>query len=175
MLGILVFPKLNQIPNEECHGGIQNVQRKKIRQQAYNKIKRTGDPNDYLQYKKQCAVVKRVTKNAKRTYWRDYCSTITNDYSIPKIWRTIKRMNNTNQSFTVPVIKNQAGEHLTDNENKADALAEHFAAVSSDGNYNETFLEHREKFESDNRKVLSPTQNTQDVYNEKFTLEELVA
>ncbi|KAL5013851.1 hypothetical protein ScPMuIL_008121 [Solemya velum] len=100
---------------------------KKGRQQAYNKLKRSTNAENFIDYKKKCAIVKRVTKNARRSCWREYCSRVTKDTSIPKIWRTIKRMSHINQTIGFPTIKDQKGTIIVNPQQKADAFANHFA------------------------------------------------
>lgn len=58
------FKRKNCVPwwNGDCSAA------KSKRQKAYNIVRRTSHPTDYIEYKKECAIVKRVTKQAKRTY-----------------------------------------------------------------------------------------------------------
>lgn len=148
---------------------------KKARQRAYNTVRRTGQLADFEDYKRHCAIVKRTTKRAKRTYWREYCSTVTKDNSIPKVWRTVKKMNNVGQSFSYPSVKATNGQALSDPQHKADAFAEHFAGVSSDANYTSEFRTHKAGFESAHAAIFTSSSSSPDVYNEPFTMAELMS
>ncbi|KAL5013723.1 hypothetical protein ScPMuIL_007993 [Solemya velum] len=64
---IVRFKKKSGIPwwNDYCAAA------KKAHQKAYTQVRRTLHPDDWLAYKRQCTVVKRVTRQAKRAYWRN--------------------------------------------------------------------------------------------------------
>lgn len=64
------FKHKNCVPwlNGDCSAA------KSKHQQAYNIVRRTSHPTDYEEYEKERAIIKLLPKQARRTYWREYCS-----------------------------------------------------------------------------------------------------
>lgn len=112
---------------DECTNAIRK------RNKAFKALKRNHCFQNYIEYKRKMAIVKRVVKGAKRAYWRGYCDTLGRQTSIGQVWGTIKRMSGNNKSFRYPVMKN--GDRVVlDNTSKAELLAKHFVNVHSSEN-----------------------------------------
>ncbi|WP_230209703.1 reverse transcriptase domain-containing protein [Solemya velum gill symbiont] len=82
-------------------------------------------------------------------------------------------MSHINQTIGFPTVKDQKGTIIVNPQQKADAFANHFADVSSDSNYSETFLKHKSQFEIEHESLLLSTEMSYHVYNEPFTFKEL--
>ena len=159
--------KKNKIPtpwwNEACH---QAIQQKK---EALKRLRKSFLPEDLINYKRSCAIVKRTIKNAQRTEWKCFCNDINSNTPISKIWQKIKKINKTQVSFNIPTIAHE-GQNAITNEEKANALAYNFAKVSSDIKYDDDFKEIKMHEEN---KFTFHDPNNDSVLNEPFNIAEL--
>jgi len=126
---------------------------RKLRTRTLNKCRRTCNPNDYIDFKASNAKFKKVTRQTQKYYWSDYCSTVTKDSSVLKIWRTLKKMNIVNQSYKYSTIEDADGSYLTDPQSKANAVVAHVADVSSDNYYSNTILQYKSHLNSATRLI----------------------
>jgi len=109
--------------NENCNTAIYN--RNKIR----NKMKKTRDLNDYMEYKKQEATVKRTLKMEAKNSWENYCSEINSQTKLGSVWNMARRMNGVATYSSIPTLKNNSSIAET-NLDKANLLAQTYASVS---------------------------------------------
>ena len=76
--------KKNKMPtpwwNEACH---QAIQQKK---EALKRLRKSFLPEDLINYKRSCAIVKRTIKNAQSTEWIRFCNDINSNTPISKIF-----------------------------------------------------------------------------------------
>jgi hypothetical protein len=82
------------------------------------------------------AIVKRVIRNTKREYWRNYCNSLGRETDIGKVWKMIKRMNGIKRDYSYPVLvsdRTTAGI----NEEKATMLSQTFVQIHSSNNISE--------------------------------------
>ena len=61
----------------------------KLRNKAKNKMQRTRDLDDSNEYYRLKGVAQRTITTAKKTYWRDYVSTLDDKSKIGQVWRTV--------------------------------------------------------------------------------------
>ena len=114
------------------------------------------------------AIARKTVLCAKRENWRDFCSGINSQTATTKIWNNIRNINRAKVKNSIPVLKRNDEEAVTDLD-KANVLAASFAHVSSTNNYNENFKAHKLKVE-ENFEI-----NDSDgfVLDEPFSLDEL--
>jgi len=106
-------------------------------------MNKTRLPEHCIDFRKKQAIARRTIRETATQHWQEYCSTITQNTNLNKVWKMAKKMKGT--------YSNSKGIHLTaDNKRnyskpkeKADIMADHFSKVSSDENYDKTFLEHK--------------------------------
>lgn len=151
--------------NEECEIAVKN------RERCRNKVRRTRDPKDWIEYKKYRAIAVKVIKSTKRRKWRDYCSTLNRNSNLSSVWRVVKKMNNAYSGEKITTIK--SGDIVaTENIDKANLLGKSFAKVSSDANYSEKFSKHKESFENNNNNLFNKRASNDSILNATFKMSE---
>ena len=138
----------NSVPywTDECSLAI------KERKRARKKVQKTKLPQDYLVYKHKKAVAQKIIKSSKKVaYWHTYCNSLNKNSNFYKIWKTVKRMNNIdNTSNVIPILRVGNKEYITD-KHKVEAVSNSFKLTSSDVNYEKLFLAKRKSFLLDNK------------------------
>lgn len=66
--------------NDNCKTAVKN------RNKAFKLLKRTHNFQHMIQYKQAQAVVRRTIRQAKRIYWREFCSLIGSTTQIGEVW-----------------------------------------------------------------------------------------
>ena len=159
----------NPVPywNKECDDAI------KERKRAKRKVLRSKLPQDYIVYKQKKALAQKVIKSSNKLYWQNYCKSLNKNSNFNKIWKTIYKMKNSDKSSnSIPIIIENNKEHITD-EQKAEALANCFCSVSSDQNYEQSFLETRKSFLKNNKNIEMKQTTENNILDEDFTIQEL--
>ena len=113
--------------NTDCKNAV------KQKRTARGKMNKTFKLEDCIQYRKYKADCQRTIRNARKTHWQEYCSSINSDTKINTIWKTLKNMSGVRSNFQIPNIREGDKTHLT-NKDKADAFARSIAHGSSDAN-----------------------------------------
>ena len=160
----------NPVPywNEKCTEAIRE------RKRARRKVLRTKLPQDYIEYKKKKALAQKIIKSSKKQFWHNYCSSLNKNSNFHKIWKTIMRMeNNNNSSNNIPTIIIDNKEYITDNQ-KAEALANTFKLISSDENYEKLFLTKRQSFLTDNKNIKMKQNSSDSILDEDFNFQEFI-
>lgn len=162
------YREKNPVPfwNDKCTNAINE------RKKARRKVQRSRNPRDLITFNKAKAVARRTLKREKKQYWEKYCSTLSYKTNINKVWDTVRGLSNVGKSRALPQLK-EGNNAVLDNKIKADLLAKQFAYVSSNANYTDTFLRHKEIFENENKHLFQKQENTDEVYNDNFSLSDL--
>ena len=130
---------------------------KKTRDKTLRKLrrtkKRTQDPAIIVpiiqEYRINCQALNTTILNAKRTAWRDTCSTLTAATPTGHIWKHFKKLSKTapTTATALPTIRRNDSPPASHPLDQASLLAEHFAAISSldnippDSNYDQEFFD----------------------------------
>jgi len=119
----------------------------KLRNIARNKMNKTKDIDDCIEYRRRKGIAQKIIKDESRTYWQNFCGTLNNQTKMSTVWSMAKKMNGiqTNKKPTNITLNNK---RLATDEEIAEAFADEFAAVSSNKNYNKEFLKHKIEVES---------------------------
>ena len=155
--------------NESCSQTISQ------RNKARNKLNKSSTLTNQIDYKRAKAVAQRTLKNEQSRYWQKYCSSLNKNTKLGKVWQMSKRMGGRQSScFKVPTLKTDKGIHVT-NAEKAEALAETFASASATANYPDAFIEHKTKFEKEQKILFSneSTPNPNPDFHQPFSITEL--
>ena len=94
-------------------------------------IKGSSLPSDYIKYKKARAVARKTIKEAKRKGWQEFCTNIDSKTSTRDAWNKLKCISKTNSYKGIPTLLDKNKQCVVTDNEKADLLAESFAAVSS--------------------------------------------
>jgi len=154
--------------NDKCNEAIYK------RNQYRNKMKKTKELNDYIDYKKQEDIVKQTLKTEAKSSWHDYCSGMTDQTKLGTVWNMARKMNGVAAYTSIPTLNN-AGSLAESNRDKANMLAYTYANTSNSQNYNENFLNHiKDSNLEQNPKRIEDNCNIEiELMNETFNLNEL--
>ena len=140
----------------------------RLRNRAYRAFKHSPNDINYIAYKKQRAIARRVIKDAKRSSWREFISKINIDTPVREIWNFIKLING--KSFSRPMYIKIDNKLIDDPQLIAEEIAKYFASVSADSNYSAEYIQIR----SNRDAPINFSSQNQLHYNEDFTREELL-
>ena len=158
--------KSSEFWNEDCKNAV------KEREAAKRKVRSSRLPSDWIEYKKCKAKATKVIKDAKRKKWRNFCSSLSGTSNLNKVWKVVKKFNNTDKDSKIPSLIVEEKE-IVDNQEKANILAESFANVSSSSNYFEDFRVHKENFEKEHEEYFKYKENDESSINVEFKMSEL--
>lgn len=137
--------------NKECDDVI------KLRNAARNRWKRHGFGLDEAEnarlkeeYLRLQGLVQRKLKDTSQQHWQDYCSTLTSASKLGPVWAMARSMTGTASRSSMPHLVITSGDEektFETNEEKADLLAQVYAQVSSDANYDDHFARHKTRME----------------------------
>jgi ribonuclease HI len=154
--------------NEKCSSAIYK------RNQFRNKMKKSKELNDYIDYKQQEAVVKLTLKKEAKDSWQNYCSDFTDQTKLGAVWSLARKMNGVASYSSIPTLKNQ-GISAESSKEKADMLAKTYANTSNTNNYSVNFLNYLKdnNFETNPLSIANENNSEIEKLNEMFTLNEL--
>lgn len=110
--------------NKECDEAIRK------RNKAFRVLRRFPTPDNLIQYKYCRALVRKVIKSAKKSSWREYCSSLSGETPISQLWSTVRKMNGVGRKANLPVLVHEAKIAATSVE-KANLLVETFRKVTA--------------------------------------------
>ena len=144
----------------------------KSRNKAFRNIKSNHSYTNLMDFKRAQSKVKRVVREAKRKYWREFCGKIGAEVKVGDVWNMIKKMGGIRRELSIPVIKDNDVEAVT-NQEKAEMLAKGFVKVHSSKNLTAEELSWRLKVMEENKGILGKQANSESVLEKEFTLFEL--
>ena len=161
--------KRNKIPipwwNDTC---------KKVhteRKRAERAFKRNRSTSNLIAFKRTQAVCRRTFKEARKSAWRKYISTININTNMSQIWKKIQKMRGKYSKQPPPLLKTRDDTLTQDPNETSNIFAEAFASVSDTSNYSPTFQRHKLQSEKIALKI-EDTSTVPKSYNLPFTIEE---
>jgi hypothetical protein len=162
--------KSNNIPvpwfNEDC----KVAKRERLR--AQRALKRKYNVHNKIAFNRCRARSRYTYKEAQKSFWRKYISTINKYASLSRIWKIVAKLSGKYKRSPTPVLRLPDGVIINDKNSVADELANSFSEVTGDNNYSRKFLVHRRNEEAVPLNFL--TQRNLD-YNERLTMGEYTA
>lgn len=157
----------SQVPywNKECDLAVKKKNRWR------RKADKTKLLSDFIEYKKQKAICQRKIRTRQREYWHDYCSSLNSNSDLGKVWRMLKRMKGVGRE-PIPSLKGLNSVYSSDSD-KANALANQFANVSSSSNHSQEFIDYKGTFEQEHNEEISVEQNNSSSLNVNISFHEL--
>ena len=154
--------------NDKCSEAIYK------RNQYRNKMTKTRELSDYLEYKKQEAIVKQTLKTEAKTCWQAYCSELTDQTKLGSVWTWARRMNGIGTYSSIPTLTYN-GSVAETNFEKANILAKTYENTSNTQNYNDKFLNYIKgnNFQNNPCQIDSVTVHEKEILNERFDINEL--
>ena len=159
-------PKIVPYWNEKCKAATAK------RNRLLNVMKINKTPQTVENYKKARAEAQKTIREEKTKSWQDYTSTLTDSTKLSSVWRMAKRMEGNNSNSHTPsiVVNNKTYDS---NSQKAEILAEHFSNISSNNNYQASFIKRKDRLEN-KWKNATPTEDPKtSPLNSEITLYEL--
>ena len=144
------------------------------RTEARNKMQKTKDPADAEEYRRIKGITQKVIKDAQKTSWREYCTTLNDKTKLGKVWGTLRKMSGTRSRPAIPTMKKE-GRSYTTNQEKANLFGRCFSEVSCTGSHSAEFQERKEAFEAEHSEELHGGHLLTDEkpFNEPFTIQAL--
>jgi ribonuclease HI len=154
--------------NEKCSNAIYK------RNQFRNKMKKSKELHDYLEYKKQEAIVKQTLKAEAKDSWQNYCSEFNDQTKLGAVWNLARKMNGVATYSSIPTLKDN-GILAESNKEKANMLANSYANTSNTNNYSDKFLNHlKDNNLETNPQIIGNTTNSEiETLNKIFNINEL--
>ena len=149
--------------NDKCRAA------KRRRKCALRRFRRAPTLANLLAFRNARARCKSIMKNAKRTSWRDFCSSLNSKAKASTVWRALRRIKGKKGGTSLKHL-NDGGTPLTDKKDIANLLASTLEKNSSDRNLHPDFRKIRERSE---RKPLDFSSDCNEDYNLPFTILEL--
>ena len=118
------------------------------RNRARNKMMRAKTEENIHRFKQLKGIAQHVIKESAQSYWREYCETLNSSTRLNSVWNMAKRMNGIQPNVSNKHLVNCSGETVDKNADKAELLAQQFAAISSSSNYSEKFQRRKHELES---------------------------
>lgn len=149
--------------NEECE------ETRKMQNRAWGRFRRYPTIENLLLFKKARAKARWTRKQAKRSSWHSFVSSLSITTPSKLVWERLRKIRGIHTSYTVPILVVN-GRTCDSLEEQADALGEHFEKVSSSAHYTTEFL----KIKTEAEKKRIPVHGGDCLaYNQPFTEVEL--
>ena len=149
--------------NNECR------EAKRRRKRALHRFRRTPTLANLLAYRQARAKCRWVMKNAKRSSWQDFCSTLNSQAKASTVWRAIRKIKGKSGGPSLRHL-DAGGTLVTDKKEIVNLLASTLKDVSSTKDLNPVF--NRVKTQSERRPLDFRSDGEED-YNLPFTMGEL--
>ena len=143
---------------------------RRTRNWAHRILRANKTTANYLAYKKASAQTRRVYKDAQRSSWRRYVSTITESTPIAKIWKTINKFSGKSPRSHAPTL-HVDGNVISHPQDVSNEIASALSSVSC-GSLDPTFCTHKISIEST---PLDFSTNNGDTYNADLSMGELTS
>ena len=140
---------------------------RRVTRKCYRRYKTSGSPEAKIAYLRNQAKQKKYFKQVKRDSWLYYINGINSQVASRIVWRKIKKLSGKFVPTPLPSVKVN-NILITDPEEVAEKLGDHFAGVSSPSQYSPEFQNSR-----NTPVVLDIGSNNEENYNAPFTLREL--
>ena len=150
--------------NDQCRAA------KRRRKCALRRFRRTPTLANLLAFRNARARCKSIMKNAKRSSWREFCSSLNSKAKASTVWRAIRRIKGKKGGPSLQHLHDDGGTPLTDKKAIANLLASTLEKNSSCHNLNPTF---RKVKDNEERKPIDFSSDGLENYNLPFTLMEL--
>lgn len=158
----IVRKKLNPWWTPEC------TQAKKHQNKAWAVLRRYPTYTNLINFKKAKARARYIRRQAEKSSWKDYVSSINSSVTSKKLWDCLRKFKGDYSSYALPLLT-PSGIQTTLQE-QADILGEHFYNISSSANYSDAFIKYKQSAEKQRLPIAS---SSNEPYNAPLTLQEL--
>ena len=106
--------------NKQCDVAVKN------KKHALNRMKRTWLLSDMIIFKRCRSRARRIILEAKSSSWRQFCTSLTSNTNLSKVWKVIKSFSGHRSSYFIPTLHAQ-GISAKNEQHKSNMLANQFA------------------------------------------------
>ena len=142
------------------------------RKRAQRALHRNHNTANAIALRKHNAICRRTFKEAKKTSWTSYVSSINEDANLNEIWKKINKIRGKFSRHPPPLLKKEDNSLTSNPTETCEILADSFSNVSSEANYPNMFKKHKKLAEA-RASSFSRTHDYQAPYNEPFSMQEL--
>ena len=158
----------------------KTAQLKKLRERNVNTQERHRIANIEAEIKslkpelnRSNALFKREANQAKTESWKNYVSKLNQNTPMKKVWKRFRKINGSNNKSPRHALWHE-GKRIHEAEEMSKVIGEHLQKISSNSSYTPSFRKYKEEKEKTKINFAEdPLQR--EYYNEKFTMEELMA
>jgi len=119
--------------NKQCDVAV------KTKKHAFNRMKRTWLLSDIIIFKRCRARARRVILEEKSYSWQQFCTSLTANTNLSKVWKVTKSFSGHHSSYFIPTLHAQ-GISAKNKQHKSNMLTNQFALSSSCLNYPPRFV-----------------------------------
>ena len=134
---------------------------------AFKRFKKSFNSNNLIMYKQMQAQVRKIIREAKRKYWRQYCDTIGKGTPIDEGWAMIKKMSGVRREWGYPVLEHE-GVLAVKEEEKADMLVHVLANIHSSDSMTTEGKINRDRTKKEFSEYLENNEERKDTINASF-------
>lgn len=143
---------------------------RKEQNRAWGIFRRYPTSQNLLAFKKARAKARWTRRQAKRSSWCSFVSSLTRNTSSKVVWDRVRKIRGEYRSFSVPLLEVN-GVPCQNLDEQADLLGQHFCSISSSTHYSNKFLSIKQRAET---QIISTTGGERYAYNQPFTTLELM-
>ena len=142
------------------------------KRKAKQRMQATFHLDDCIKFRRVKAETQQIIREEQKRHWREYCSTLNEQFSLTSFWRTSKKMIGACKKRIIPTIVEDQQKHFT-NEDKANAIAICLAKNSSNANFPPKFMEKKEQAEETRKLNETKMRDDNSVINKDFVYHEM--
>ena len=106
-----------------------------------------GIAENKIAYNRAKAKLRFLANEARRWSWKNYVGSINQYTSLHKIWKKVQRVSGKYRAPPRTILRDQNGNIVSDGEEVAEMMADHFSSISCCINY-PRFLQYKKTIES---------------------------
>ena len=125
---------------------LANARRERNRRERA--LRRRYSIENKIAYNRAKAKLRFLANEARRSSWKNYVGSINQYTSLHKIWKKVQRISGKYRAPPRTILRDQNGDVVTDREEVAEVMADHFSSISSCINYPPRFLQYKNTIES---------------------------
>ena len=150
--------------NTECESA------KREKKRASRRFFRTKLQVDMIEYQRWKARLRRLIRQARRSTWKAYVSSINSNTTSSEMWSRVKKISGKYKAQSLPVVEDEQGYRQSDPQIVSELLADSLAEFSSGSSYSNEFKQIKLVAE---RKPLNFQTLINETYNVEFSYDEL--
>ena len=118
----------------------------------------------------------RIINKKQKDYFRRKCTEVNENTREGEVWKVVSSMEGRHkQGPNTVILKDNLGNDVISNKDKADLLGDHYQNISSDDNLDRNFLRKKLQHKINNPHLFQKQNNTIDPINRNFKIQELLS